>query len=98
MLRPTLLVAALAVAFPAYADADLDALRAEIKQMKTDYEARIHVPLGQWVLARGIIFLDLAVAQLAVLGVIVAHTLGWETQGWHPTGRDQCRVDRRGAA
>ena len=43
MLRPTLLVAALAVAFPAYAyaDADLDALRAEIKQMKTDYEARI---------------------------------------------------------
>ena len=41
MLRPTLLVAALAAAFPAYADADLDALRAEIKQMKTDYEARI---------------------------------------------------------
>ena len=41
MLRPTLLVAALAVAFPACADADLDALRAEIKQMKTDYEARI---------------------------------------------------------
>ena len=41
MLRPTLLVAALAVAFPAYADTDLDALRAEIKQMKTDYEARI---------------------------------------------------------
>lgn len=41
-----------------------------------------HVPLGQRVLARGIIFLDLAVAQLAVLGVIVAHTLGGETQGW----------------
>ena len=41
-----------------------------------------HVPLGQRVLARGIIFLDLAVAQLAVLGVIVAHTLGWQTQGW----------------
>jgi len=41
-----------------------------------------HVPLGRRVLARGIIFLDLAVAQLAVLGVIVAHTLGWETQGW----------------
>lgn len=32
-----------------------------------------HVPLGRRVLARGIIFLDLAVAQLAVLGVIVAH-------------------------
>lgn len=41
-----------------------------------------HVPLGQRVLARGIIFLDLAIAQLAVLGVIVAHALGWETQGW----------------
>ena len=41
MLRPTLLVAALAVAFPAYADADLNALRAEIKQMKEHYEARI---------------------------------------------------------
>ncbi|HEX5674229.1 MAG TPA: metal ABC transporter permease, partial [Azonexus sp.] len=33
-------------------------------------------------LARGIIFLDLAIAQIAVLGVIAAHTLGWETQGW----------------
>ncbi len=32
-----------------------------------------HVPLGRRVLARGIIFLDLAVAQLAVLGVIAAH-------------------------
>jgi zinc/manganese transport system permease protein len=41
-----------------------------------------HLPLGRRVLARGIIFLDLAVAQLAVLGVIVAHTLGWETHGW----------------
>jgi zinc/manganese transport system permease protein len=41
-----------------------------------------HVPLGRRVLARGIIFLDLAVAQIAVLGVIAAHTLGWETQGW----------------
>lgn len=41
MLRPTLLVAALAVAFPAHADADLDALRAEVKHMKEDYEARI---------------------------------------------------------
>lgn len=41
-----------------------------------------HVPLGRRVLARGIIFLDLAVAQLAVLGVILAHTQGWETEGW----------------
>src|SRR3569623_896268 len=41
-----------------------------------------HVPLGRRVLARGIFFLDLAIAQIAVLGVIAAHTLGWETQGW----------------
>ena len=41
MLRPTLLVAALSAAFPAFADADLDALRAELKEMKSSYEARI---------------------------------------------------------
>ena len=41
MLRSTLLAAALAAAFPAYADADLDALRAELNEMKTAYEARI---------------------------------------------------------
>jgi hypothetical protein len=35
------MAAALAVAFPAYADADLDALRAELKEMKIAYEARI---------------------------------------------------------
>lgn len=32
-----------------------------------------HVPLGKQVLARGIIFIDLAVAQLAGLGVIAMH-------------------------
>lgn len=37
-----------------------------------------HVPLGQQVLARGIIFIDLAVAQIAAFGVVAAHTLGWE--------------------
>ena len=37
-----------------------------------------HVPLGQVVLQRGIIFIDLAVAQVAALGVIAAGTLGWE--------------------
>jgi zinc/manganese transport system permease protein len=37
-----------------------------------------HVPLGMQVLARGIVFIDLAVAQIAALGVIVAHGLGWE--------------------
>jgi zinc/manganese transport system permease protein len=37
-----------------------------------------HVPLGQVVLRRGIIFIDLAIAQVAALGVIAAGTLGWE--------------------
>lgn len=37
-----------------------------------------HVPLGRQVLRRGIIFIDLAVAQIAGLGVLVAHTLGFE--------------------
>jgi zinc/manganese transport system permease protein len=41
-----------------------------------------HVPLGQQVLARGIIFIDLAIAQVAGLGVIVADSVGWEPQGW----------------
>lgn len=40
-----------------------------------------HVPLGMQVLARGIVFIDLAVAQLAGVGVIVADALGWEPQG-----------------
>lgn len=35
-----------------------------------------HVPLGQQVLKRGIIFIDLAVAQIASLGVLAAHTVG----------------------
>lgn len=44
-----------------------------------------HVPLGRQVLQRGIIFIDLAVAQIAGLGVIIAETLfdsetGWVTQ------------------
>jgi zinc/manganese transport system permease protein len=37
-----------------------------------------HVPLGQVVLQRGIIFIDLAIAQVAALGVIAAGNLGWE--------------------
>ena len=40
-----------------------------------------HVPLGQQVLRRGIIFIDLAVAQMAGLGVIAASGLGLETHG-----------------
>ena len=41
-----------------------------------------HVPLGQQVLARGIVFIDLAIAQIAGLGVIVADAMGWEPQGF----------------
>lgn len=37
-----------------------------------------HVPLGRQVLQRGIIFIDLAIAQIAALGVMVAAMLGWE--------------------
>ena len=40
-----------------------------------------HVPLGMQVLARGIVFIDLAVAQVAGLGVILAHYLGLEPTG-----------------
>ncbi|HAJ70747.1 MAG TPA: zinc/manganese transporter permease [Methylophilaceae bacterium] len=40
-----------------------------------------HVPLGQQVLKRGIVFIDLAVAQIAALGVITADAMGWEPQG-----------------
>jgi zinc/manganese transport system permease protein len=41
-----------------------------------------HVPLGQQVLRRGIVFIDLAIAQVAGLGVIAAHSVGFESQGW----------------
>jgi zinc/manganese transport system permease protein len=41
-----------------------------------------HVPLGMQVLKRGIVFIDLAIAQIAGLGVIVADMLGWEPTGW----------------
>jgi ABC-type Mn2+/Zn2+ transport systems, permease components len=40
-----------------------------------------HVPLGQQVLSRGIVFIDLAIAQVAGLGVIAAHTLGFGVEG-----------------
>jgi zinc/manganese transport system permease protein len=40
-----------------------------------------HVPLGMQVLERGIVFIDLAVAQIAGVGVILADYLGW-----HPSG------------
>lgn len=40
-----------------------------------------HAPLGIQVLARGIVFIDLAVAQIAGLGVVLADTLGYEPHG-----------------
>jgi zinc/manganese transport system permease protein len=40
-----------------------------------------HVPLGQEVLRRNIIFIDLAIAQIAGLGVIAADALNWEHGG-----------------
>ncbi len=43
--------------------------------------AATHVPLGMQVLARGIVFIDLAVAQIAALGVVVADYAGFETRG-----------------
>ena len=36
-----------------------------------------HVPLGREVLQRGIIFLDLAIAQIAAFGVVIANTIGF---------------------
>ena len=41
-----------------------------------------HVPLGRQVLARGIIFIDLAIAQLAGLGVILVYFVIEEPPGW----------------
>ena len=41
-----------------------------------------HVPLGQQVLARGIIFIDLAIAQVAALGVILAQYFGMDEGGY----------------
>lgn len=42
-----------------------------------------HVPLGQEVLRRGIVFLDLAIAQMAALGVVVASVFGRDFLGGH---------------
>ena len=42
-----------------------------------------HVPLGMAVLRRGIVFLDLAIAQIAGLGVLLANAAsGGEAAGW----------------
>lgn len=41
-----------------------------------------HVPLGMRVLARGIIFIDLALAQVAGLGALAAHYFEWGDFPW----------------
>ncbi len=41
-----------------------------------------HVPLGQQVLKRGIVFIDLAIAQVAGVGVVSAHYFGFDIHGW----------------
>ena len=40
-----------------------------------------HVPLGMQVLARGIVFIDLAIAQIAGCGVLLADHMGFEAEG-----------------
>ena len=40
-----------------------------------------HVPLGQQVLSRGIVFIDLAIAQVAGLGVIAANCFELPIEG-----------------
>ena len=40
-----------------------------------------HVPLGRQVIERGIIFLDLAIAQIAGLGVLAIQLLDWHAAG-----------------
>lgn len=40
-----------------------------------------HVPLGTQVLARGIVFIDLAIAQIAGVGVLLADRMGFEAAG-----------------
>lgn len=41
-----------------------------------------HVPMGLKVLSRGIVFIDLAIAQIAGLGIIAADMLGLPLHGW----------------
>ena len=41
-----------------------------------------HVPLGMQVLERGIVFIDLAIAQIAGCGVLVADRFGFEAEGF----------------
>ena len=49
-----------------------------------------HVPLGMQVLDRGIVFIDLAIAQIAGLGVIAADALGLPEHGLAVQGAALC--------
>jgi hypothetical protein len=42
-----------------------------------------HVPMGREVLRRGIVFLDLAIAQIAALGIVAASAMGFNEQLAH---------------
>lgn len=42
-----------------------------------------HVPFGREVLQRGIIFMDLAIAQIAAFGVVLANTIGIDDHAHH---------------
>ncbi len=41
-----------------------------------------HIPLGRIVLKRGIIFIDLAIAQVAGLGILLANYAGFDAHNW----------------
>jgi zinc/manganese transport system permease protein len=41
-----------------------------------------HVPLGIQVLTRGIVFIDIAIAQIAGVGVVAANVFGFDRGGW----------------
>jgi len=43
--------------------------------------AATHVPLGKQVLAKGIVFIDIAIAQIAGVGVLTADLSGFEPEG-----------------
>jgi len=49
-----------------------------------------HIPLGREVIHRGIIFIDLAIAQIAGLGVIIAFQFGGEMHGLEAQGAAIC--------
>jgi zinc/manganese transport system permease protein len=55
-----------------------------------------HVPMGQQVLNRGIVFIDLAIAQVADL-VTAASTFGSEAQGWRQAAAGRRAVGRTSA-